>query len=319
MTFSTYKPQTRQDWLNKRSQFLGGSEIATILGCNPYQTAYQLWEIKTGKAPKFEGNQFTHFGHLLEDSVATEFENETGLRVIKASAKDVIYIHPEYSFLAGTPDRFYTTEANRAGRVSESDKMVLECKTTMKAIDPEDIPLHWYTQVQYYMGLTGKQSGAIAWLSANFGFKFDFLELEFDKDMFKLMTDAAVEFWKENILKDTPPEAQNWEDVQRQFQSHTAGKVFEAPESLMEIHSQLSELKQQKKELETSINEKEGQIKLCFRDAEALTFGGKVISTWKAPKPSMRFDAKALQAEMPNIYSKYLKETPGSRRFLLKV
>ena len=52
--------------------------------------------------------------------------------------------------------------------------------------------------------------------------------------------------------------------------------------------------------------------------SELVSFDGKVLATWKNSKGSKRFDAKLFQAQHPDIYEKFVAETAGSRRFLLK-
>jgi len=49
-----------------------------------------------------------------------------------------------------------------------------------------------------------------------------------------------------------------------------------------------------------------------------VTIDGTVLATWKAPKPSKRFDAKLFQSSMPDLYEKFMVEQFSSRRFLLK-
>jgi hypothetical protein len=48
------------------------------------------------------------------------------------------------------------------------------------------------------------------------------------------------------------------------------------------------------------------------------TIEGRVLATWKSAKPSVKFDAKLFQEAMPDIYKQFMREMPGSRRFLLK-
>ncbi len=36
--------QGTPEWLEWRKNGIGSSDIATIMGANPYQTPYQLWE-----------------------------------------------------------------------------------------------------------------------------------------------------------------------------------------------------------------------------------------------------------------------------------
>ena len=54
------------------------------------------------------------------------------------------------------------------------------------------------------------------------------------------------------------------------------------------------------------------------RDAEGISYDGQTLATWKAPKPSKKFDANALQVADPDTYAKYVTTQQGARRFLLK-
>lgn len=41
-------PTTREEWLEARTQGIGGSDAACIVGANPWKSARQLWKEKTG-------------------------------------------------------------------------------------------------------------------------------------------------------------------------------------------------------------------------------------------------------------------------------
>lgn len=49
MTAIKTAEMARDDWLQERSKGIGGSDVATVLGLNPYKTPLSLWEEKTGK------------------------------------------------------------------------------------------------------------------------------------------------------------------------------------------------------------------------------------------------------------------------------
>jgi predicted phage-related endonuclease len=53
-------------------------------------------------------------------------------------------------------------------------------------------------------------------------------------------------------------------------------------------------------------------------DAEVLTYLGKPIITWKAPKPSYRIDTKRLSLDHPELIAKYQSPIQSSRRFVVK-
>lgn len=305
-----YIPQTRQDWQQKRKEFIGASEIPTILGLNPDKSPYQLWLEKTQRETPDGENKHTQRGHLLEQAVADHFQTDTGSRIIKSSAKDIIYIHKEHPFIGGTPDRFYFPQ-------EKDGKRVLECKTTMKQV--EEIPLPWYVQLQVYLGLTGTDKGAIAWLSSYFGFNFGNVTLDFDNSTYDLAIQASVNFYTEYWQKDVPPSATTVADVQKMFASHSQGKLKEINCEMYEKHRRLSILKQQAKELDGQISSIEDEIKLQYADFEGMTYGGEIVSTWKTTKEIERFDKSALQKENPEIYNRFVKVEPGQRRFLLKL
>ena len=87
--------------------------------------------------------------------------------------------------------------------------------------------------------------------------------------------------------------------------------MYEAYLGLKQIKTEISALEDRKTYLEE-------RIKLCFGDAEAVSYGGQTIATWKAPKPSQKFDDKTFKVDHPDLYSEYVKEVQGSRRFLIK-
>lgn len=68
-----------------------------------------------------------------------------------------------------SPDRTYWLSDSRKA----SDKGILECKTTQMRIDEDDIPKHWFCQVQYQLGVAELTQGSLAWLCSGreFGYK----------------------------------------------------------------------------------------------------------------------------------------------------
>ena len=52
--------------------------------------------------------------------------------------------------------------------------------------------------------------------------------------------------------------------------------------------------------------------------AELLTYQGKTLATWKAPKPSFRLDSKRIEFEHPDLASSYKLAIQNSRRLVIK-
>ena len=95
------------------------------------------------------------------------------------------------------------------------------------------------------------------------------------------------------------------------FNKDKGGKVIETTDDIFQAYSDVKDVKQQLAELSDRKTELEEKIKLGFGDAEALSYGGDTIATWKSPKPSEKFDDKAFKADHP--------DGSGRKAFSLKV
>nr|DAM25317.1 MAG TPA: Exonuclease [Caudoviricetes sp.] len=312
---TTLKFKDRAEWLQSRTLGIGASEVGTILGLNPFETPYQLYLRKKGKvAPKPE-NEAMRMGHLLEDAVAQRFAIETGVHIIKNTTDDFTVFNNERPYMRVSPDRLYWGQGVKH---NEANKGVLECKTTAMPVDVDNVPKHWFCQLQYQLGVCEYTHGAIAWIYLGRR-EFGMLPTEFDPEFFEYLVEQVDEFWTRYIVGNEEPAAYNVEDVVMKFPRHTIDKRVTATDDLIAETVQLKELNEQLKEIKAKKESLEENIKLAMGDAEALvTPDETVLATWKAPKPSSKFDAKTFKDKYPQLYAKYCKEAQGARRFLLK-
>lgn len=314
MATTIIRPKDRNEWLEFRKNGIGSSEVATIVGLNPFETPYQLWRRKIGlEAPK-EENFFMKAGHYLENAVSLFWQDETGREVIKRSAVDYLIHNSDKTYLQVSPDRTYWIDAD--GKKNEENKGILECKTTQMSIDGDDLPKHWFCQLQYQLGVAELRQGSIAWLTQ--GREFGYKDFVFNADFYGWLLEEVEKFWQDNILGKQEPEAISVSDVLTKFNKHTDGKILEVNEDLFNTYTSLKDIKAQLKELEKQQDELESKLKLSFEDAEALSFGGKTIATWKSAKESEKFDSKAFCSAHPELAKEFTKVVAGSRRFLLK-
>lgn len=302
------KNDTRNEWLSERKKGLGGTDIAAVCGVNPYRTPYDVWLDKTNNAPKFEGNKFTKRGEYMEDAVANYFEDVTECRIIKASETNELYIHDDFDFLLGSPDRRYITKENNKG--------ILECKTTMSKFT--DLPDSWFIQTQWYMGHAGYNEGCIAWAELGFSSEFRHVFIKFDKEFYDKLVKIGVDFWNNHVLTGKEPEPINSEDVEKMFPYAIEGESIEAQSEMLQIISELKQYKSEKKKIDTEIEKREEMLKLAMKSAELIKSNGIILATWKASKSSLKFDSKRFEAENSEIFMAYQIEVPGTRRFLLK-
>ncbi len=122
------KGLSRSEWLAMRKQGIGGSDAASAVGLNPYQSQLELWMIKTGRfsedspdesetKPNIDSKMY--WGQVLEPIVAQHYTKVTGRKVRKVNA---ILQHAD-------SDKAWML-ANIDYRVIGSDEVqLLECKT----------------------------------------------------------------------------------------------------------------------------------------------------------------------------------------------
>lgn len=313
MSTTVIRPKDREEWLEYRKSGIGSSEVATIVGLNPFETPYQLWRRKVGlDAPKVETFAMKA-GHYLEDAVSQFWQDETGREVIKRSTGDWIIRSDAKPYMQVSPDRTYWLAGEKK---NSTNKGILECKTTQRQVDPDDLPKHWFCQVQYLLGVSELTQGSLAWLTM--GREFGYKDIALVPDFFGWLSDEVEKFYIDNIKGMQEPSAVSVADVLLKYNRHQAGKIIEVSDEIFKAYEDLKEVR---KEIDALTERKEAyeeQIKMAFTDAEAISYGGETIATWKAPKPSMKFDAKAFQAANPDLAKEFTHETQGARRFLLK-
>lgn len=299
---------SKSAWLEKRKQGIGGSEVAAILGLDPYKTPYQVWREKRGlDEPNQIQNAYTIAGNRLEKVVVEYFEDETGYVIAHQENEFVHIAHEQYPYMFGSRDRMY---------YNMGDLCILECKTTQKDVQKDDLPMTWFCQLQWYMGLYKCKKGAIAWLER--GIRFDYVEIDFDADFFNYLVSEVKFFWENYVLGSLEPELKYVSDIERKFPFSKLGSVLEASDEMYEQYGKIKEIRSQIKELE----EKEALLldawKMMMKDSEAVIYAGATLATWKQDKGGVKFDKDKFEKENPQLYSKYCVAKTPTRRFLIK-
>ena len=303
------------DFTQDRSKYIGGSDIGALLGLSPFKSPLAVWMEKTGKEVKALDSLPLRFGSFVEEFVANEYAKATGFAL---RHDESIYIHPDHSYMSAHIDRFVHSDG-----LDQPATKILECKTANPFSraqwgDPgsDQIPLHYLTQVTWYLAITGIERADIAVLIGNTDFRI--YTIIRDPELENLVLEKAHHFWHEHVLKDIPPPVQTPEDCQMLFQRSDPSKTLEANTETLALLERLQTLHYQGNACEEEITALKTQIMAQMQDAEVLAHQGQVLATWKAPKPSFRLDAKRLEAEERTIYEKYKVASQVSRRFVLK-
>ena len=230
--------KNHQEWLKSREKGIGSSEVATVLGVNPYQTPYQLWLIKTGRVKVEEKENFLmKAGHYLEDAISHFCADEARLEIVKNSASEFIVVNKEKEFLRVSPDRYaFPIDA----RHTKENKVIIECKSTQNQVDKDDISKYWFTQVSYQLGVTELNRAYLAWLTQ--GRSFDYKIINFDPDFFAFIAEEVERFWVDCVLGGMEPALSNLSDVLIKYPRHEEGKSKVADIELIDMWAELKDI-----------------------------------------------------------------------------
>ena len=253
---------SNKDVTLNRNEFLGGSDIAAVMGMSRWKTPLKLWAEKTGKLPlpDLSDVEAVELGTDLEEFVAKKFTQKTG-KAVRRSPK--YYQHPDYPYMVAHVDRL----------VTGTDEL-LECKTASffkkDEWENDDIPQEYILQVMWYLGITGRKIGHIAVLIGGQSFKYK--QIEFDSELFETMVEAAKEFWQ-HVKDDTPPAVMPDDDetLKDLYSEHTEVMIELYPENeetaqavqtfedkvayLQEVKGHIKNLQDEQKEIETAIKD----------------------------------------------------------------
>ena len=188
------------EWHEIRSQGIGGSEIGTIMGLNPWESAYALWAKKSGKIENtFRGNTATRLGKLLEEPILQMFqENHPNLTLHRPGtfrSKSIPILHANVDALAYHPET--------------GEWAVVEVKTAKYQWD--SIPEHYVAQVQHYMDVLGLKKAYVVALCGMEPFE---AVIEADEFQQSVQRDRAIQFWN-GLQNDTAPE---WDGSESTYQ-----------------------------------------------------------------------------------------------------
>ncbi len=300
------KDMSKEDWLLKRKNGIGGSDAGAICGLNPYVSPMKVYLDKTTDTIDDNDNEAMRQGRDLEDYVATRFSEETGKKVRKTN---FMYVNKEHPFMLATVDRIIAGE--NAG---------LECKTASAYAASQwengNVPAHYLLQCAHYMCVTGAQRWYLAVLILGKAFKFTCIER--DEKVISDLVSIEEKFWNENVLRNVPPEPDG-SDASEQFlkslySKATSGKEIRLSgyDKELKRHDELDELIDRLEKEKRAIEEK---IKLLMADAETA-YTDNFLITWKQYEQE-RLDSKKLKTENPDIYDNYSKKV-STRRFIIK-
>lgn len=177
-----------------RTKFIGGSDIAAILGISPWRTATDLWLDKIRPRVEDSSNaQVKRRGQRLEPYIVDMIRDEYGLSI---TARNERYVDADVPFFAAEIDA-------EAGDENIEIKTVHPFKSRdWGDEDSDELPLHYAAQAQWGLGIRRAPRCRVF---ALIGDDLRHFVVERDDETIAAMRQRALDFWQTFVIPKVQP------------------------------------------------------------------------------------------------------------------
>lgn len=181
---------------------IGGSEAAAVLGVSPWMSRLGLWQLKRGLRQSDPPSERMRWGTRLEPVIIAAYEEERGVTVNRYPES---VVHPSYTFMRGIPDGWTADrliEVKAIGRLSDD----------WGPDGTDQVPAHYFAQVQHYMALTDEiLCDVVALVGGN---ELHTWTVPRDPPFIAALIEQERDFWA-SVESGTPPSPDGSEDARR--------------------------------------------------------------------------------------------------------
>ena len=209
-------PPHTKEWFEYRKSGIGGSEVATVLGLNKFDTVTRTFYEKIGAIePRQFDNARMFFGRYMEDNIAELWkyydgtpegwiENYKNKKIIRdCRAVNGFVVNPSYPWLFASLDRVQNIKGgiNLIQGTPLKTEAVLEIKTLSywsAQMWTDQIPISYLLQIHQYMIVLETNYAEIAILKD--GNEFIVEKYERDDNLCEKIIDISKAFWFNRVV-----------------------------------------------------------------------------------------------------------------------
>jgi len=192
--------QNSPEWHELRATGIGGSEVAAIVGCSPWTSAFTLWAEKTKRIEREQiTSEAAEWGTRLEATIREKF----------AEAHPELKVYHDKSSWANIARPWQLSNVDGFYEDAVGNKGIIEIKTAAYEDDWKDsqgnwiVPEYYKTQVQWYLQTFGFDH---AWVAVLFAGR-KYVEIEVEASPFQQETNLIeVERFRKYWLEDKKPD-----------------------------------------------------------------------------------------------------------------
>ena len=275
---------TREEWLTWRQKGIGGSDIASVIGINPWSSPLAVYYDKVEKVGELEvENLPAELGLFLEPFIAVKFEKwlkeNEGIDIVVLKSEYILQ-HPTNPIaLANLDGHFF--------HPSIQENVIVEYKTTSERNYQEwadgSLPDYYYLQIQWYLYVTNVKKCYLAFLIGNN--KFNVTVIERNEEVIEMIVKRVAEFWTNFVEKKVAPapigDISSKEILDKMYKNVEVGKEIIIEDVKYQMYcKEIADLKKKATEMEKNLEQLKQWIKEKMGTAETGRAGEWII-TWK--------------------------------------
>jgi putative phage-type endonuclease len=294
-----------------RTAFVGGSDLAAIIGVSPWKDQHALYLEKTGEIPPDpEEKRVYRRGHILERPIAQLYAEDTGRVVEFADTRPG-------GVTAPAPHDYMRAQIDAWERVDDDRWVPLEIKSASEftrgkwgASGTDDAPTYYCTQMHWQIGLTGAPFGRIVALLGSDDLRV--YTIQRDEQVLAFLRNAAAEFWQRVLERKPPPldyqHPRTGDMLAKLFREIDATEILQGTDDDRKWRDVMQEAAEQAKQYEAVRDGAKNHLLHRMRGAAILNFGDGTM-----------FERKTIQrsgytVEPTSYVSATVKKEPKTRQ-----
>lgn len=298
-----------------RRQGIGGSDIAAVMGINPYRSPHDVWMEKVGvtelsdEAP----SEAAYWGQQVEDILCDEYARREQVCLHQLPPPGII-LHPRDQWIMGSPDRF----VGDAARIGMDAKMAGLRQSYRWGPEGTDIvPEEYLLQAQWYMLITEAERWDLAVL---LGQQFRIYRVAPHTSLQQMLVTEAGRFWFDHVLPKVPPPVDHSAGAARMIRALYPSEQ-DAFRGATEEEIQLANLLRASQQALESVERSHEALRnqLCQKIGLSVGLMGPGFRlSWKRTKDIEKTDWKAVAEEMhapESVIERHTERVNGVRRF----
>lgn len=280
--------------LAKRRTGITATDVAAVVGLDPYRSAIDVFMDKVGQKQPFAGNEFTRWGNLLEPTIRDDYAERRGVRVEVPGTLE----HPCVTWALATPDGI----CYRSGLRDPSNG--LEIKTHSSRVadlygeqGTDEVPRHELIQCMWNMYVSGLDSWDLVAFIDNR--PRDYV-IRRDESLIEILADSAEKFLVDHVRKGVPPEP----DGSKGYDSYLSSRWSRSTDEIVSVNEDASTLatlaalrvaRESLSDCEHEVDTLTQQIKLVIGDRAGISWTeqGKNLKITYRSSESRRTDWRA--------------------------